>query len=510
MKNMFYRLVVSMAMILVCGQIFVDYSQGSKLEQDIKKAEKRLENLKYEGRHVDTFLNRGEGKKVSYINSNWNTFTSKLKNKIRDLNALDRQLETTFDRLAGGNSYQKVHKSSVFRDLSRLGNDEAFFEESYKKVKMGNSNIGIIEGQVRSNRGKACSTSDPKLGRKAYDKAKYYYDQIRSVYTPMTDAWKEMKSRMAYSQKRKADLDSICQSWIAAISRYDQARRKLYTEIRGLYFDMYFDRGSGKDVDPKNLLSKLNNYVSNAEKLNREIQYLAGSHPSSAVLKGFAREAASRTTDIRNKAASFRRLIPPEFKNVGSDILAIPKESKILENSQYKDLYLKAKRYREWWGSMQLSYSLTQNHGRQAYQTIQDIKGQMREARDCVNRAIDNEANRTMPKVSFYITGLNYNGRTINNGPRNDLTINFRGNPKWPITARLSAVKCPPGVRCPTVEILYKASGSRGSNSVTMPKVLYCAGFYRSGSIYAEVRLIDSAGNETKPSPLVTHCIVRK
>jgi hypothetical protein len=499
-----------MALILVCGQVFVDYSQGSKLAKDIKKAENRLKDLRNQGRHLNTFLNRGESKKVNYINSNWNSFTSKLKNKIRDLDALEKQLAKSFDRLAGGSRYQKVHKSDVSRDLSTLGNDEAFFEESYKKVKMGNSNIGIIEGQVRSNRGKACSTSDPKLSRKAYDKAKKYYDQIRSVYTPMTDAWKEMKSRMAYSQKRKADLDSICQSWIAAISGYDQARRKLYTEIRELYFDMYFDRGSGKDVDLKILLRELDNYVSNAEMLNRDIQYLAGLHPSSAVLKGFAREAASSTTDIRNKAANFRRLIPPEFRIVGSDISAIPKESKILEKSQYRDLYLKAKRYREWWGSMQLSYRLTQNHGRQAYQTIQDIKGLMRETRNCVDRAIDNEANRTMPKASFYITGLNYNGRTINNGPRNDLTVNFRGNPKWPITARLSAVECPPGVRCPTVEMQFRASGSRGSNSITMPEVLYCTGFYRSNSLRGEVRLIDSAGNETKPSRVVTHCIVQK
>jgi hypothetical protein len=509
MKNVFCTLALSASIILLSGPLFLYHSQGSKLEQDIKKAERRIGILRQDGRYLDYFLRARESEKVSYINSNWNPFTVKLKNRIRLLSDLDKRLETKFERLARGSRYRTVHKSTVSNDLFTLSKDKSFFERSYQKVKRGNTKIRNIRDNIRSYKGKACSTSDPKLSRKAYDRAKSYYDQIRSVYTPMTTAWKDMKARMAYSQKRKPDLDNICQEWVRAISGYDKARSEIYSDIQKLFLDIYFDNRTGKYVDTNKLLNRLEVYVSRADKLNREIRYLAGLHPSSSVLNGYAREADARTLDIRNKAASFKRLIPPNFQNVKSDISDIPKESKIIEKSKYRDLYYKARSYREWWGAIQLNYRLTQNHGRQAYENIQEIKRLMRETRDCVNRAIDAEENRSEQKHSFYISSLSYNSRTVNNGPRNDLTIYFRGNPKWPIKARLTAVKCPPGVRCPPVEMHFNASGARSSNMVVMPKVLYCYRFNRSQSIRAEVRLIDSAGNESRPKPVVTHCIVK-
>ena len=110
---------------------------------------------------------------------------------------------------------------------------------------------------------------------------------------------------------------------------------------------------------------------------------------------------------------------------------------------------------------------------------------------------------------SIYIDRVVYQGRTINNGARNDLAVYFKGRPLWPITAELTATACPPGVNCPPVAMQFNSSAAEGYNVVIMPRVLYCTGFRRSASIGAQVVLRDGAGNVTAPKPITTHCIVQ-
>ena len=112
-------------------------------------------------------------------------------------------------------------------------------------------------------------------------------------------------------------------------------------------------------------------------------------------------------------------------------------------------------------------------------------------------------------KRTFYIDRVQYQARTINNGPRNDLTVFVGGDPMWPIVAELTATACPPGVSCPPVRMQFNASSMRGTNAVILPKVLYCTGFRRSDSIGAQVVLRDSAGNVTAPKPITTYCVVQ-
>ncbi len=110
---------------------------------------------------------------------------------------------------------------------------------------------------------------------------------------------------------------------------------------------------------------------------------------------------------------------------------------------------------------------------------------------------------------SIYMDRVSYNPRTINGGPRNDLTVYFTGKPKWPVTAFLYATDCPPGVSCPPQKMTFTESSIKGYNAVVMPKILYCYGFRRSASLGAEVKLLDSAGNETLPAAITTQCIVQ-
>ncbi|MDH3492034.1 MAG: hypothetical protein OEM82_00670 [Acidobacteriota bacterium] len=110
---------------------------------------------------------------------------------------------------------------------------------------------------------------------------------------------------------------------------------------------------------------------------------------------------------------------------------------------------------------------------------------------------------------SIYMDRVSYDGRTLNNGARNDLTVYFTGKPKWPVTAYLTATSCPPNVSCPPVKMTFASSSMKDYNAVIMPKVLYCYGFRRSASIGAEVKLEDSAGNVTLPAAVTTQCIVK-
>ncbi len=124
----------------------------------------------------------------------------------------------------------------------------------------------------------------------------------------------------------------------------------------------------------------------------------------------------------------------------------------------------------------------------------------------------DFSVSRAIPEqtgFSIYMNHTVYNGRVISGGARNDLTVYFMGNPKWPVTGELTAVKCPPHMNCIAVSQKFDSSSIKGRNVVVMKKAIFCYGLRKSESIPFEVRLKDSAGNTTAPSPVMLHCIVR-